>query len=101
VDTGFEIRNHVADALNTESKVQWAATTTSITARVTKYGLEKNDKALVHVTYVNPDKKVMTIADVWKLQLTDKEEDFHKEVAATVKLLRAARTCAEAQICRL
>ena len=87
METGFEIRNYVADVLNTEPKVQWAATTTSITARVTKYGLVKNDKALVHVTYVNPDKKEMTIADVWKLQLTDKEEDFRKEVAATVELL--------------
>ena len=87
VDTGFAIRNHVTDALDTESKVPWTATTTAITARLTKCGLAKNDKALVHVTYVNPDKKEMTIADVWKVQLTDNEEDFRKEVGATVKLL--------------
>ena len=87
VDTGFAIRNFVTDALDTESKVTWTPATTAITGRLTKYGLMKKEKALVHVTYVNPDKKEITIADVWKLQLTDNEKDFHKEVAETMKLL--------------
>ena len=87
VANGFAIKNFVQDTWGEGSSVPWTATTTAITSRLPKYALSKKEKALVHVTYVNPDSKEITIADMWKLKSSDDEKAFQEEVASTTKIL--------------
>lgn len=87
VDNGFAIKNFVQETWGDASQVLWKATTTAVTARLTKYALSKKEKALVHVTHVNAESKEITIADMWRLMSSHDEKEFEKEVMTTAGIL--------------
>ena len=64
------------------------ATTTSIPSRLSKYSVPKNEMALVHITEVEPDKKRLTIADVWRVPKGQSTTPFLQETERVSELLK-------------
>ncbi|CAK0808640.1 unnamed protein product, partial [Prorocentrum cordatum] len=84
IEDGFCIQNAVVDAADTGNEHQaWAATTTAPIARLTRYSLPKNDIALVHVAHVDPAKRQLAVADMWRLPAGTTPEQWNQEMTNT------------------
>jgi hypothetical protein len=86
---GFAIRSFVVEAWGDNQDQPWEAVTSAIPSRLARYALPKKEMALVHVTHIDPEKKELTVADVWKIPCGTDLAPFEQEVSVIAEMLKA------------